>query len=45
MGKEDLTAFASVDQISYIFTDEALSADWAEKLRAAGLKFTVCPMD
>jgi DeoR family fructose operon transcriptional repressor len=45
MGKEDLTAFASVEQISRIFTDAGLSAAWAEQLNAAGIRFTICPAD
>jgi DeoR/GlpR family transcriptional regulator of sugar metabolism len=43
MGKEDLTPFASLDQISHVYTDSGLSSEWAARLRAAGVAFTVCP--
>jgi len=45
MGKEDLTSFASIDQISRIYTDSELSQEWAMKLTEAGIEFTVCPMN
>jgi DeoR/GlpR family transcriptional regulator of sugar metabolism len=45
MGKEDLTAFASVEQISQIFTDDGLTTAWAEQLNAAGIRYTICPAD
>jgi DeoR family fructose operon transcriptional repressor len=45
MGKEDLTAFASIERISQIFTDANLSEEWAEHLTRAGMRFTVCPMN
>lgn len=43
MGKEDLTPFASLDQIAHVYTDSALSEEWAARLRSAGVAFTICP--
>lgn len=43
IGKEDLTPFASLDQISHVYTDSGLSDEWAARLRAAGVAFTICP--
>jgi DeoR/GlpR family transcriptional regulator of sugar metabolism len=43
MGKEDLTSFASLDQITHVYTDSGLSDEWAARLRAASVAFTVCP--
>jgi DeoR/GlpR family transcriptional regulator of sugar metabolism len=45
MGKEDLTSFASLDQISHVYTDSGLSDEWAARLRAANVTFTVCPFN
>lgn len=42
IGVEDLTPFASVEQITHLFTDAGLSAEWAERLRSAGVAFTIC---
>jgi len=42
MGKEDLTSFASIKQITHVFTDSNLNDEWAERLRDAGIPFTVC---
>jgi DeoR family fructose operon transcriptional repressor len=42
LGKEDLTSFAGVNQISHIYTDSAISDEWAARLTSAGLAFTVC---
>ncbi|MGQ9490448.1 MAG: substrate-binding domain-containing protein [Anaerolineae bacterium] len=41
-GKVDLTPFARLEQISHIFTDRDLSADWIEQLQRACVPFTVC---
>jgi len=45
IGVEDLTPFASTDQITHLFTDSGLSAEWAERLKSAGVSFTICPKD
>jgi len=41
-GKEDLTSFARPEKISHLLTDQNLSQDWADKLRQAGIAFTIC---
>jgi DeoR family fructose operon transcriptional repressor len=41
-GKEDLTSFALPEKINRLFTDNRLSSDWAERLKAAGIEFTIC---
>jgi DeoR/GlpR family transcriptional regulator of sugar metabolism len=41
-GKEDLTSFARPEKIDRLFTDQRLSSDWAERLRQAGIEFTIC---
>jgi DeoR/GlpR family transcriptional regulator of sugar metabolism len=41
-GKEDLTPFAALDQISHVYTDRDLSEEWADRLRDAGVSFTIC---
>jgi DeoR/GlpR family transcriptional regulator of sugar metabolism len=41
-GKEDLTSFARPERISRLFTDQYLSPEWAERLRQAGVDFTIC---
>ncbi len=42
MGKEDLTPFARASQIDHLITDSGLSLEWQDKLREAGIYFTVC---
>jgi DeoR family fructose operon transcriptional repressor len=41
-GKEDLTSFALPEKISRLFSDNRLSTDWTERLRGAGIEFTIC---
>jgi DeoR/GlpR family transcriptional regulator of sugar metabolism len=41
-GKEDLTSFARPEKISRLFTDPQLSPEWTERLRQAGIPFTLC---
>jgi DeoR/GlpR family transcriptional regulator of sugar metabolism len=41
-GKEDLTSFARPEKITRLFTDQLLSSDWLERLRQAGIEFTIC---
>lgn len=41
-GKEDLTPFARPDQITYLMSDSGLSPEWIEKLKLAGINFTLC---
>jgi DeoR/GlpR family transcriptional regulator of sugar metabolism len=45
IGVEDLTPFASLDQITHLFTDAGLSDEWTERLRRAGVAFTICSPD
>jgi DeoR/GlpR family transcriptional regulator of sugar metabolism len=42
IGKEDLTSFASLNQISHLYTDSGLSDEWAAHLSTAGVAFTIC---
>ena len=41
-GKEDLTSFARPEKINCLFTDESLSSEWAQRLKHAGIEFTIC---
>lgn len=41
-GRMDLTVFARVDQVTHLFTDYAIAPDWVEKLKQAGVSFTLC---
>jgi DeoR/GlpR family transcriptional regulator of sugar metabolism len=44
-GMEDLTSFARPERISRLFTDQLLSSEWSERLRQAGIEFTICEED
>ena len=41
-GVEDLTSFARTERISRLLTDQSLSSDWSERLKQAGINFTIC---
>lgn len=41
-GKEDLTSFARPERINCLFTDRHLSSEWVERLKQAGIEFTIC---
>ena len=41
-GKEDLTPFARPAQISNLFTDSNITAEWTAWLQSANIAFTVC---
>jgi DeoR family fructose operon transcriptional repressor len=41
-GKLDLTPSVRIEQIGHLFTDSGLSAEWAARLRQAGIAFTIC---
>ena len=41
-GKIDLTRCARIEQVSHIYTDHNLSAEWKEKLKIAGAAYTLC---
>ena len=44
-GRVDLTPFARLGQVSHIYTDSRLSADWIDQLRRAHVGLTVCGED
>lgn len=41
-GQEDLTSFMRSEKITHLFTDTRLSPEWIEKLKLAGINFTLC---
>jgi DeoR/GlpR family transcriptional regulator of sugar metabolism len=41
-GKEDLTPFANIGQITCLFTDSGLAPEWIERLKQAGMEHTIC---
>ena len=41
-GKEDLTPFASVDQICCLFTDKGISKEWEHKLVQSNININIC---
>jgi DeoR family fructose operon transcriptional repressor len=41
-GQEDLTSFMRSEKITHLFTDTGLSSEWIEKLKLAGINFTLC---
>ncbi|MCX5636314.1 MAG: DeoR/GlpR family DNA-binding transcription regulator [Planctomycetota bacterium] len=41
-GQEDMTSFLSSEKIMHLFTDTGLSPEWIEKLKLAGINFTLC---
>jgi len=41
-GRADLTSFASLGQITHLFTDTDLAPAWVKKLKLAGVAFTLC---
>lgn len=45
IGVEDLTPFASLEQITHLYTDTGLSAEWGARLESAGVAFTICSVD
>ncbi len=42
MGKEDLTPFATIDQITHLYTDFGISETWVMQLKNVSVPFTVC---
>jgi DeoR/GlpR family transcriptional regulator of sugar metabolism len=44
IGKNDLTPFARVDQISQLFTDGGITPMWTQLIERAGIKLTICPV-
>jgi len=41
-GRMDLTPFAPTEQLAHIYTDEALSHEWVERLQNSGVNFFLC---
>jgi ribose transport system substrate-binding protein len=41
-GKADLTSFARIQQVSHLYTDVPLGAEWLKRLHEAGVTVTVC---
>ncbi len=41
-GRADLTSFASLDQITRLYTDSELDPAWIKKLKQAGIPFSLC---
>lgn len=41
-GKTDLTAFARLDQITHLYTNDGLNQSWMDQLDASGILFTIC---
>jgi len=44
-GKEDLTPFARLTQITRLFTDAGITSEWKTHLRSANIPFTICGED
>jgi DeoR family fructose operon transcriptional repressor len=41
-GKEDLTPFCAVNQITHLYTDSGITDDWVSRLKDAHVHFTIC---
>ena len=41
-GRADLTSFASLNQITHLFTDTGLAPAWVKKLKQSGVAFSLC---
>jgi len=42
MGKEDLTPFATIEQITHLYTDSGITEDWVARLKEIQIAFTIC---
>lgn len=42
LGKEDLTPFASPEQICCLYTDTGITPDWKKRIEQAGITITIC---
>lgn len=42
MDKEDLTPFATVEQITHLYTDSGITDVWVTRLKEAHIAFTIC---
>lgn len=41
-GREDLTPFARIEQISRVYTDPGITPEWAQKIQQAGIPLIIC---
>ena len=41
-GREDLTPFARIEQISRVYTDPDITPEWAQMIQQAGIPLTIC---
>ncbi len=41
-GREDLTPFARIEQISRLYTDPGITPAWAQMIQQAGIPLTIC---
>ncbi|HSN76306.1 MAG TPA: DeoR/GlpR family DNA-binding transcription regulator [Anaerolineae bacterium] len=41
-GREDLTPFARIEQISRLYTDPGITPEWAQIIQQAGIPLTIC---
>lgn len=41
-GREDLTPFARIEQISRLYTDPGITPDWTQRVQQAGIPLTIC---
>lgn len=42
IGKEDLTPFAAVEQITHLYTDHGITDAWVTRFKEAHITFTIC---
>lgn len=42
IGEEDLTPFATINQITHLYTDAGISGTWVMRLKNACVAFTIC---
>ena len=42
MGKEDLTSFSAIEQITHLYTDSGITDAWVTCLKEAHIAFTIC---
>jgi DeoR/GlpR family transcriptional regulator of sugar metabolism len=42
LGREDLTPFARIEQISRLYTDSGITPEWAQAIQQAGISLTIC---
>jgi DeoR/GlpR family transcriptional regulator of sugar metabolism len=45
MDKEDLTPFATIEQITHLYTDSGITDTWVTRLQEAHIAFTICSVN